>query len=337
MIPNQWYVILESREVRRGRPVGVLRMGERLVLWRNARGELGCMSDFCPHRGAALSAGKLVADDVACPFHGFRFDQQGRCTLIPANGRQADVPKAFKVRRVYPVREAHGFIYLWWGEPARELPSPPFFDAIDETRYAQATLRDLWHTHYGRAIENQLDVAHLPFVHATTIGRGNRTVVNGPRVQVTCDERGDRIEFWVDNAVDASQRPLKPDEMPVTDRHPGIQFIFPNLWHNWIADDLRIIAAFAPIDAEHTLMYIRTYQRIVRVPVARELFNLLNLAGNFMIERQDKPVVETQRPFRAELRGGEKLIPADSPIIAYRRRRDELIAAAAAADETAAR
>ena len=31
MIRNQWYAILESNEVRRGKPVGVTRLGEKLV------------------------------------------------------------------------------------------------------------------------------------------------------------------------------------------------------------------------------------------------------------------------------------------------------------------
>ena len=30
-----------------------------------------------------------------------------------------------------------------------------------------------------RCIENQLDVVHLPFVHHNTIGKGNKTLVNG--------------------------------------------------------------------------------------------------------------------------------------------------------------
>ena len=38
MIPNQWYVILESNEVKPGKPVGVTRMGEKLVLWRDSQG-----------------------------------------------------------------------------------------------------------------------------------------------------------------------------------------------------------------------------------------------------------------------------------------------------------
>jgi len=44
-------------------------------------------------------------------------------------------------------------------------------------------------------------------------------------------------------------------------------------------------------------------------------------------------VVQTQRPMRSDLRIGEKLIPGDGPVIAYRRRRQELIDAAQQAAE----
>ena len=35
MIQNQWYIIADSREIRKGRPIGLKRLGEDLVLWRD--------------------------------------------------------------------------------------------------------------------------------------------------------------------------------------------------------------------------------------------------------------------------------------------------------------
>jgi len=320
MIPNQWYVILESSEVKTGKPVGVTRMGEKLVLWRDSQGQVTCMADLCPHRGVALSIGKLMGDCVECPFHGFQYDTSGCCTLIPANGKNATPPKAFQVKRVYPTREAHGFIYLWWGDPLAEYPPLPWFDSIDDS-FSYSTLRDPWPTHYSRAIENQLDVVHLPFVHHNTIGRGHRTLVNGPLSRV----RGDLLELWVYNVLDEGQAPIRASELPEPQRRPFLQFRFPNIWHNWISDDLRIVAAFVPVDDENTLMYIRYYQRVVKLPVLRELFNWVGAQANLIVERQDRRVVITQRPKRSGLRIGEKMIPGDGPIVDYRRRREELI------------
>ena len=170
MIPNQWYAILDSNEVRSGKLVGVTRMGEKLVAWRDSKGQVTVMRDLCPHRGVALSAGELKGDCIMCPFHGFEYDTSGRCTLIPANGRGAPVPKAFQVQ-AYPTHEAHGFIFIWWGKPEGEVPPPRFFDDIDDT-FSYGAIRDPWRTHYSRPIENQLDTPHVPFVHRTTIGPG---------------------------------------------------------------------------------------------------------------------------------------------------------------------
>jgi phenylpropionate dioxygenase-like ring-hydroxylating dioxygenase large terminal subunit len=320
MIRNQWYIILESKEVPRGRPVGVLRMGERLVLWRDGAGNLSCMRDLCPHRGVALSEGKLVGDHIQCPFHAFEFDRHGEVRLVPANGQAAHLPAAMHVQ-AYPTREAHGFIYIWWGEAQAEYPPLPWFESIDED-FAYATVRDTWAAHYSRVIENQLDAAHVPFVHKTTIGRGQRTVINGP--VSTLDESG-LLNIWVSSEQDTGQVAKKPSEMTVPDRRPSLQFQFPNVWQNWIADDLRALLVFVPIDEENTRLYLRFYQKIVRTPVLRNLFCAFGGLSNLLIERQDRWVVITQRPKRSDLRGGEILVPSDGPIILYRRRRDELL------------
>jgi phenylpropionate dioxygenase-like ring-hydroxylating dioxygenase large terminal subunit len=322
MIPNQWYVILESNEVKRSQPIGFTRFGEKLMAWRDSHGKISIMRDRCPHRGVALRVGEIRGDCIECPFHGFQFDTTGKCTVIPANGKSAEPPKAMHAT-AYPAQEAHGFVYVWYGEPQPEYPPLPFFEVIDDS-FSYMTITDLWKCHYSRAIENQLDVVHLPFVHRNTIGRGNQTLVNGPRSILTRGDN-DRIELWYDNAVDHGQPPLKPSEMPETDRHPLIQFYFPNLWHNWLGDKLHLLIAFVPIDDATTLMYIRAYQKIMTAPGLRTVFNWINAMGNFVIERQDRRVVITQEPKRADLNIGETLIAGDAPIVQYRRRRRELI------------
>jgi phenylpropionate dioxygenase-like ring-hydroxylating dioxygenase large terminal subunit len=324
MIPNQWYVVLESKEVRKGKPVGVTRMGEKMVFWRDTQGKIACAVDLCPHRGVALSAGKVLGDCIQCPFHGFEFDSTGRCTLIPANGHTAEVPKAIKAK-AYPAQELHGFIYIWWGEAREDYPPLPDFDYMRDPNLVYSTATDVWNAHYSRVIENQLDVVHVPFVHYNTIGRGNKTVVQGPLFKVDQFPNGDDlINIWAHNEVDQGQTPLKPNDMPPSDRHPQLQFRFPNIWHNWIADTFHLFLAFTPIDGEHTKLYLRTYHSI-KIPILRQVMNFFGDQSNLYIERQDRRVVVTQRPFRSDLRIGEKFIPGDAPVIEYRRRRQALI------------
>ncbi len=323
MIPNQWYAVLESKELKKAKPIRFTRMGEKMVAWRNTKGEPSVMVDKCPHRGVALSAGKVIADHIQCPFHGFEFDHTGKCCLVPANGRSSEPPKALHVK-TYPTRDEHGFIYIWWGEPKPDLPQTPWFESIPESM-VYSTLKDHWPTHYSRAIENQLDVVHLPFIHNSTIGAGNRTLVNGPLARKVSAWRGDNlINLWVYNELDEGQKPKRASELPEPSRHPFLQFRYGNLWQNWIADNLRIVIAFAPIDNENTLMYLR-YYHTVRLPVLRQMMGTVGNLMNFIIERQDRRVVITQRPYRPDLDIGEILIPGDNPIALYRKVRQALI------------
>jgi phenylpropionate dioxygenase-like ring-hydroxylating dioxygenase large terminal subunit len=319
MIRNQWYVILESREVKARRPLGVTRVGEKLVLWRKPDGQVVCMRDLCPHLGAPLCMGKVKGDRLACPFHAFEYDASGQCCYLPAFGRNGEIPKALRVG-IYPTYEAHGLIWIYWGEPKADLQPPKFFDSITPD-FSYSTFVQRWPVHYSRMVENQLDVSHLPFVHHDTIGRGGRTIVDGPQVNV----QGDLLEVWVYNRVDDGVPARKANEMPPPERRPFLQFRFPNIWHNWISDDVRVFVAFVPVDEENGLLYGRFYQRFMRVPILRELVNFSGKLGSIKIAAQDQRIVTRQLPKRTSLRMGEKILQSDGAILAYRRQREKLL------------
>jgi len=330
MIPNQWYVVLDSKEVK-DEPVGVTRLGEKLVFWRDHTGQLCCLRDRCVHRGVELSKGRVVSNGrLQCPFHGFEYDTTGRVTKIPANGQTASVPERFRVHS-YPTYEAHGLIWTWWGEnPPGDLAPPSFFGDIDDS-FTYGQVRDPWDAHYSRVIENQLDVVHLPFVHYNTIGRGCRTLVEGPGLEWV-DEN--RFRVYVYNKTDDGTVPRKPNEVPVPDPDKDfrLEFIFPNLWQNHISEDVRVVAAFVPVDDEHTLLYLRFYQKFMTIPILGKLVAQLSMPLNVRIAHQDRRVVVTQQPKASALKSGEKLIQGDYPIVEYRRRRQELLEQAKAID-----
>jgi phenylpropionate dioxygenase-like ring-hydroxylating dioxygenase large terminal subunit len=116
--------------------------------------------------------------------------------------------------------------------------------------------------------------------------------------------------------------------VPDPTREYKLEFLFPNLWQNYIQADMRVVGAFVPVDRGHTLFYLRYYQRFVRLPLLRDLVAWLALPYNRYIAHQDRRVVVTHQPLSSGLRIGERLIQADQPIIAYRRRREALLAAA---------
>lgn len=325
MIRNQWYAVLESRELKK-KPLGALRLGERLVFWRGPDGKPSCFYDRCAHRGAALAPGRIVDGHIQCPFHGLEYDASGKCVKIPANGRDAPVPPEFRMR-AYPCHEEYGIVWIWWGEdPPADLPPPAFFDDLKDMK-SWKTVVDPWDNHYTKVLENQLDVVHLPFVHRTTIGRGNKTLVEGPGLEWKSD-----IQFWhyVYNKVDDGSKPRTPKEVPVPDPTRGyrLECILPNIWENRIADKVRVLGLFVPVDETHTLLYLRFYQSFMRLPGLKGLIYALACRFNLIVAHQDRRVVNTQIPKGDGIGKGERLIQGDYPIMEFRKRRMELRKAA---------
>lgn len=319
MIYNQWYVILESKELKKLKPLRVIRFNEKLSLWRDEEGNVCCIADKCCHRGVSLSCGRIINGKLECPFHGFIYDKSGIVTMIPANGKNSPVPETMNVKS-YKTFEDAGLIWIWWGDEGKINGDPFFFKELKEFSYS--SFKDNWNVHYSRAIENQLDVVHLPFVHKTTIGRGNKTLVNGP---VVIREK-ELITFYVNNIKDDGKTtPLKPAEIKEYKNFFYLQFHYPNIWQNFISDKIRAFAAFVPVDEDNTIIYIRYYQKLIKIPLLKQLMNYTGKIASVVILRQDKRVVITQLPKKSSLKIGEHLIMGDIPIVEYRKHRQELI------------
>jgi phenylpropionate dioxygenase-like ring-hydroxylating dioxygenase large terminal subunit len=137
----------------------------------------------------------------------------------------------------------------------------------------------------------------------------------------------DMLFLYVYNRIDDGMPTIKPEEVPIPAPYSDfkIEFILPNLWQNHISDKARILVAFVPVDQENTILYLRSYQKYIRLPLFRQLVNILSMPLNLVILNQDRRVVTTQQPKVSALRMGERLIQADRPIIEYRRKRQELM------------
>ena len=279
------------------------------------------MRRYCSHYRNDL--GCLQGEWLACAFHGFEYDAAGQCRYIPALGKNGIVPQVMRTP-VYPVAEVQGMVFIWWGEnPPNALNPPRLFDSIP-AGMPYGSFQQPWTVHYSRMAENQLDMMHLPFVHYNTIGRGGRTVVDGPFVRL----EDDLLELWLTNRLDDGTPARRQEDLPPPTRHASLQFRFPNLWHNWISDDNHIVVAFVPVDDENSIMYGRYYQNFVRLPLLRELANWFGVRASIVIANQDRRIVNNQMPKRSGLKIGERVTQADGGIVAYRRRREELLRAA---------
>src|SRR5438132_13657418 len=112
------------------RPVKAVRvLGQDLVLFRDAHQRWGLLDRNCPHRGADLSFGRNEGDGLRCPFHGWKFDVNGKCLDTPAE--PASLRMCDRVtQRSYPVAERSGVLFAWLGEPGTTPPPFPEFDCF---------------------------------------------------------------------------------------------------------------------------------------------------------------------------------------------------------------
>jgi nitrite reductase/ring-hydroxylating ferredoxin subunit len=276
MIPNQWYPILRSQDVDRKRPVSARRMGMELVVWRNTRGEVICQDARCPHKGANLGEGRLRGDTIGCPYHDFRFNADGDCTLAPCLGRNGRIPKSMRIA-THRVREQNDLVWMWWGDDREQLPDVQVPPEVADKQEVYATGAWQQPVHYTRYIESLLDFYHVPVVHrdhwfnvfdyvgwggtARKLGLDGRrrylamTMVENSHLEV--DGTTLRHSFNLTGEGDPTNR------APMT-----VTFTFPGMVHIQL-EPFTVTIWMSPIDEENTQVFFRWYEEPKAAPMLR--------------------------------------------------------------------
>ena len=149
-----WYAIARARDLRQ-KPLRRWFNGLPLALWRSGAG-VHAVWDHCPHRGARLSAGEVEDGQIACPYHGWRFDGTGRCTLMPALPDTQSKVRAGALNAI----ERDGLIFVRWGE-AGHPDLPPMMSRP----WRMTLMSGEVETSIADFAENILDTTHTSRVH----------------------------------------------------------------------------------------------------------------------------------------------------------------------------
>ena len=166
MLTNLWYVAEWSKAVK-DKPVRVKLLGQNFVLFRDKAGKVNCLSDVCIHRGGSLSKGWTTKRDcVACPYHGWEFDGEGKVQFIPSRGEGAPIPERARID-AYPTEERYGMIWVFLGDLPEEerYPIPDFPEYEDKANWRAVEVEYNWEGSADRVVENGIDIAHTSFVH----------------------------------------------------------------------------------------------------------------------------------------------------------------------------
>jgi len=173
---NRWLPVAYLRDLDPRRPQAQTVLDRDLVLWFEASSQRWrAFEDACPHRLVPLSEGRLNAQgELECPYHGWSFEGTGRCTAIPQAEEGARVSTGRSSCRSYPTSTGQGLLFVFMGEAERAaavaLPLVPALEEEPERWLLRDTFRDL-PMDALTALENVLDVSHVPFTHHLTVGR----------------------------------------------------------------------------------------------------------------------------------------------------------------------
>ena len=190
-LENRWYVAgwpgdfgdaLVSRTI----------CGNSVVIHRRKDGSLAALEDRCAHRHIPLSRGKKVGDLIECSYHGLRFGPDGHCVHVPG---QEDIPGRASIA-AYPMAEKHGWAWIWIGDAKLADPKAiPDFHWLGDPAYAATGETKYIACDYELLNDNLLDLSHVGFVHATTIG--NNEMGNKGKISVARTDVGVRVTRWV--------------------------------------------------------------------------------------------------------------------------------------------
>lgn len=256
LLRRYWYPIAAAAELDENPVKPVRLLGEDLTLYRDRRGTLGLIDSVCAHRRVNLAIGVPEERGLRCPYHGWRYGEDGQCLEQPAESR----PYCDKVKiKAYPVREACGAIFAYLGpQPIPELPMWDLMTADNVLHeIAYATIPCNWF----QSVENAVDQHHIDWLHVAFSDyvlerKGHPDLKKRfwrPGENQGEGDRGRLNEMLYErNHLGIVRRAVYGDR---TKDHPdwriGIQMVFPNFAR--AVNDLQIRV---PVDETHHIYFL---------------------------------------------------------------------------------
>ena len=245
-----WMPVACAGELTEEKPIKAFRlMGENLVVYRDQSGRYGVVAEQCPHRKASLAFGRVDAEGIRCPYHGWKFDCTGKCLEQPAE----PVDGGFKAKikhTAYPAERLGGLIWTYMGPEPRPL-LPRWDVLVWEDGYRWIERHEVYNCNWLQPTENSVDPSHLFWLHGDTAHLA-------PSVDhYEEDHTFTPFEYGIMKRRVTPGR--KPGDVPVVDQHP---LLFPStlrhvfrerLFEGRVRHNLQIRV---PVDDAHTQVFV---------------------------------------------------------------------------------
>lgn len=313
LLKNFWYVLAESASIVRA-PLKIRALGQDFALFRRTSDQrITALSDVCVHRLASLGGGHIDGDCLRCPYHGWRYGEDGACVAIPANPPGTPVPKKARVDS-YPVEEHHGWVWVFLGDlPPDERPPIPAFPELEQPGFRAVRGEFTWKAHYTRVTENAVDIAHTPFIHRNSFGNPEQPVMPVYDVQINGTELSAEVELDAPPPKGPAKWMWREGKNRV-----GLRIYMPNVNRidGTTANGWRTILLLSnlPVDENTTLTRFIQVRNFMLHPMADLVAKRLSLR----ILQEDRPTVEAMYAAIEPQLATELHTKSDAMSIAYR-------------------
>lgn len=161
-----WHCLGLADSFRDGRPHAVEAFGTKLVVFADSAGALHVLDGYCRHMGGDLTMGAIKGDEIACPFHDWRWRGDGRCSSVPYAHR---VPPRARTRSWHACEENRHL--LVWNDPQGAPPPPDITIPRIEGAFSDEWSAWTWDSiridgaNCREVIDNVVDMAHFFYIH----------------------------------------------------------------------------------------------------------------------------------------------------------------------------
>ncbi len=189
-----WIPALHSQELPEPDcpPVRLKLMSERLIAFRDTRGRIGVMDEFCAHRGVSLWFGRNEENGLRCPYHGWKYDVSGQCIEVPSEPEASGFCRKIKLRS-YACAELGDVVWVYMGPPALQPPLPAFeWTRVPSShRFVSKRTQEC---NYLQAMEGGIDSAHVSFLHRHDLRSDSLHMSKGAELTCETDARFEVVE-----------------------------------------------------------------------------------------------------------------------------------------------
>lgn len=160
-----WHCLGLARNFADGSPHSITAFGQKLVVFAAEDGTINVLDAYCRHMGGDLSQGTVKGNEIACPFHDWRWGGDGRCKKIPYSKR---VPLRARTA-AWTTMEQDGMLFVWndpeGNPPPEDVTIPRIEGATSDDWTDWVWYETVVHANCREVVDNVVDMAHFFYVH----------------------------------------------------------------------------------------------------------------------------------------------------------------------------